>query len=47
MDHLSDAFIGVFTPLNALIKAAQEGERNQVERKAEEFELHSRTMLKV
>lgn len=46
VDHLSDAFVDVFSPLNALGKAAQEGDREQVERVARAFEEHAEKMLK-
>ncbi len=47
MDHLSDAFMDVFKPLNSLVKAAKEGDRAQVEVAARKFEEHANTMLKV
>lgn len=47
MDHLSDAFMDVFTPLNSLVKVAQDGDRTQVDVAAAIFEEHADTMLKV
>ena len=47
MDHLSDAFMDVFTPLNSLVKVAQDGDRAQVDVVARKFEEHANTMLKV
>lgn len=47
VDHMSDAFVDVFGPLNALLKAAQEGDRTLVDRQAEIFQRHAEMMLKV
>ena len=47
MDHLSDAFVDVFLPLNVLVRAAQEGDRHKMDRVTEHFQQHTLTMLKV
>ena len=47
VDHLSDAFVDVFSPLNSLVKVAQEGDRGKIEKVAEHFQQHVHTMLKV
>lgn len=46
-DHMSDSFVGVFGPLEALVRAAEEGDRGQVDTVAENFQQHAEMMLKV
>ena len=47
VDHVSDAFVDVFPPVNALSAAALEGDRHGVEQMAELFQEHAYAMLKV
>lgn len=47
MDHLSDAFVDVFAPLNAMVEVATEGDRQKLDTAAEHFQQHAHTMLKV
>ena len=44
---MSNAFMDVFTPLNSLVRVAEEGDRTHIQEVAKTFEEHANTMLKV
>lgn len=47
VDYLSDAFVDAYSPLDSLVKVAQEGDRKRIGVVAEHFQQHAHTMLKV
>ena len=47
VDHVSDGFVDVATPLVLLCEAAQEGDRQLVEERAEMFVEHAKQLEKV
>ena len=47
VDHVSDGFVDVASPLSLLCEAAQQGDRHVVEKRAEVFVEHAKQLEKV